>query len=122
MRHNLNILVHIHELVAAVENRAQIFLPTLLWFEMAGFVKEDLHEMLSDPKDQKPLKFFQDNDRAMKEAYMKEGFAKALVSTPLPVYTDTRFVIDRDRIELFSSTKEESVATTASWLHMLTLR
>ena len=119
VRHNLNILVHIHKSEPGEDQRAQTFLPTLVWFEVAGFVNKDIQEMLVDPKEQA---CWRENDRVMKGVYSKPEFASTLVYRPLPVYTDTRFVSDRDRIELFSFSKEESTTTTASWLHMLLLR
>ena len=41
--HNLNILVRIHDFKT---NKAQVFLPTLVWFEAAGFTDGNLKEML----------------------------------------------------------------------------
>jgi len=131
VRHNLNILVHIREGPDTDDRQAQIFLPTIVWFEAAGFTKTNLQDMLASPdgesdearlkRDQAHLRRLQENQNAMQEVYSKANFTKRLVFDPLPVYTDVRFVSDRDRIELFLC-NDESKSTTASWLSMLMLR
>ena len=117
VKHNLNILVNIKE-QPHINNRGHIFLPTLLWFYAAGFQNRLLLDMLESEAERRKLN---DNFSEMEKSYIKDDFTSALVYCLLPVYTDVRFVTNRDRVQLFLY-NDESKNTTSSWLNMLAIR
>ncbi len=122
VRHNLNILVHIHETPQSLERhktpelRAQIFLPAFAWFLSAGIQLSDMKSMCSEDHKKK----LADNYATMLSVWRTTDFPKSLVYCPLPVYCDVRFVCGK-ATALFQG-KPESANNTIHWLGMLGLQ
>ncbi len=115
VKHNLNILVHISSLRDGSTSQAQIFLPTLKWFEAAGFEREDLRKMCAKQEDRSKLKL---NFEKMDCECLSENFAKKMVLQSLPVYVEVRFCMGGKDTRMFQN-GQDSMALTKEWLAML---
>jgi hypothetical protein len=115
VNHNLNILVHISSLRHGSQSQAQIFLPTLKWFEAAGFEREHLRKMCTEQEDRSQLNL---NFEKMDSVCLSDFFAKSLVVQSLPVYVEVRFCNGGKDTRMFQN-GQDSMALTKEWLAML---
>ena len=123
VNHNLNILVNIDKYkrqdltnCTDQQRKAQIFLPTLTWFEAAGFKREELQNMCAKEEDRLRLS---KNFEAMETTWKQDEFPRAYVYQLLPVYVEVRFCKGGKDIQMFQNGRD-SKALTKEWLSMLT--